>query len=86
MYRLLHPITHGEYPKTMQEIVNERLPNFTEKEHKIVKGSIDFVGINHYTAYYAYDNHVLQSKPISYALDWRCEFACKRSQSDFIPF
>lgn len=75
--RFLHPITYGEYPKNMQEIVKDRLPKFTEDELKMVKGSVDFVGVNQYTAYYMYDNHAFQSKPTSYALDWRCGFACK---------
>lgn len=74
----LHPITYGEYPKSLQEIVKERLPKFTKEELKMVKGSIDFVGINQYTAYYMYDNHLIQSKPTSYALDWRCGFSYDR--------
>jgi len=44
----------------------------------MVKGSIDFVGINQYTAYYMYDPHApMQAKPTSYALDWRVGFACE---------
>ncbi|CAO2198347.1 unnamed protein product [Urochloa humidicola] len=48
----LHPIIYGEYPKSVQEIVKERLPKFTADEIKMVKGSIDYVGVNQYTAYY----------------------------------
>jgi beta-glucosidase len=33
--------------------VGDRLPKFTEKEEKLVKGSYDFLGINYYTANYA---------------------------------
>ncbi|KAJ8430601.1 hypothetical protein Cgig2_021563 [Carnegiea gigantea] len=73
----LHPIVYGEYPRTMQVVVGERLPKFTEEEVKMVKGSMDFVGINQYTAYYMY-NPPLQStaKPPSYQLDWKAGFAC----------
>lgn len=75
----LHPIVFGEYPKNLQEIVKERLPKFTPKELDMVKGSIDFVGINQYTTYYMYDNHApMQTKPTRYALDWRCGFAYDR--------
>ncbi|MCL7031589.1 hypothetical protein MKW94_008620 [Papaver nudicaule] len=51
----LHPIVYGEYPKSMQRIVAERLPKFTQSEVKMVKGSMDFLGVNQYTAYYMYD-------------------------------
>ncbi|KAI9113965.1 hypothetical protein K1719_015216 [Acacia pycnantha] len=34
----IHPSAYGEYPRTMQVIVGDRLPNFTEEEVKIVKG------------------------------------------------
>ena len=43
--RFIHPIVYGEYPQTMQNIVKDRLPKFTEEEVKMVKRSIDFVGI-----------------------------------------
>ncbi|KAL6010915.1 Beta-glucosidase 44 [Asimina triloba] len=66
----LHPIVYGEYPKSMQQIVKERLPKFTEEEVKIVKGSIDYVGINQYTAYYMYDNHQKPTEVPGYQMDW----------------
>ncbi|ONK66357.1 uncharacterized protein A4U43_C06F6890 [Asparagus officinalis] len=77
----LDPIIYGEYPKTMQEIVKERLPKFTPNEVKMVKGSMDFVGINQYTTYYAYnDPHLpLQSKPTNYSLDMRIGTAFDRN-------
>ncbi|CAO2840184.1 unnamed protein product [Amaranthus hypochondriacus] len=71
----IHPIVYGEYPKTMQNIVGERLPKFTPEEVKMVKGSMDYVGINQYTAYYMYKPH-LQSKPKTpgYQQDWDAGF------------
>jgi beta-glucosidase len=33
--------------------VRDRLPKFTTSEATLVKGSLDFVGINHYSTYYA---------------------------------
>lgn len=62
----------------MQEIVKERLPKFTVEEIKMVKGSIDYVGINQYTSYYMYDPHLPEpQKPTRYANDWNCGFACE---------
>lgn len=36
----------------MRERVGNRLPTFSKFEVSLVKGSLDFVGINHYTTYY----------------------------------
>ncbi|GLT37435.1 hypothetical protein SLA2020_117530 [Shorea laevis] len=73
----IHPIVYGEYPRTMQVIVGDRLPKFTEEEVKMVKGSIDFVGINQYTTYYTYDPHLSKPKQLGYQQDWNAGFACK---------
>ncbi|KAL6175661.1 hypothetical protein ACLB2K_052300 [Fragaria x ananassa] len=77
----IHPIVYGEYPKTMQHIVGDRLPKFTKEEVKMVKGSIDFVGINQYTAYYMYDPHQNKTKPnaLGYQNDWNAGFAHEKN-------
>lgn len=62
----------------MQEIVGDRLPKFTKEQVKMVKGSIDYVGINQYTTYYMYDPHyTTKPKDLGYQQDWNCGFACK---------
>jgi len=33
--------------------VGDRLPKFTEEQSRLVKGSFDFMGLNHYGSYYA---------------------------------
>lgn len=76
-YRFLHPITHGEYPKIMQEIVKERLPKFTREEVGMVKGSMDYVGVNQYTSYYIKDRPTTSQTPVSYSADWHVNFACE---------
>ena len=47
------PIYFGKYPDVMIERLGDRLPQFTEEEIKLVKGSSDFFGLNHYTTSYA---------------------------------
>ncbi|KAH7549385.1 hypothetical protein JRO89_XS13G0023200 [Xanthoceras sorbifolium] len=71
----IHPIVYGEYPKTMQNIVGNRLPKFTEEQVKMVKGSMDFVGINQYTSYYMYEPHLKKPKYLGYQQDWNAGFA-----------
>uniref|UniRef100_A0A6N2KAI8 Beta-glucosidase n=1 Tax=Salix viminalis TaxID=40686 RepID=A0A6N2KAI8_SALVM len=75
----IHPIVYGEYPKTMQNIVGNRLPKFTKEEVKMVKGSMDFVGINQYTTFYMYDPHQPKPKYLGYQQDWNVGFAYKKN-------
>lgn len=47
------PLYFGDYPPKMKELITgNRLPVFTEEEKKMVKGSFDFIGVNHYTSAY----------------------------------
>lgn len=61
----------------MQDIVGERLPKFSEEEIKLVKGSVDFVGINQYTSFYMFDPHKPKPKVTGYQEEWNAGFACK---------
>lgn len=53
--RVMDPLVHGHYPATMRNDLQDRLPTFSEEEAKAVKGSFDFIGLNHYTTHYAKD-------------------------------
>ncbi|XP_019168138.1 PREDICTED: vicianin hydrolase-like [Ipomoea nil] len=65
----LDPITYGEYPASMRALVGRRLPKFTPEEIKLVKGSIDFLGINYYTTYYAAPTLSFNAVNLSYTTD-----------------
>ncbi|KAL7181508.1 hypothetical protein ACSBR1_040409 [Camellia fascicularis] len=52
----IEPLTFGNYPSSMISRVGSRLPRFTKTESALLKGSLDFVGINHYTTFYARNN------------------------------
>lgn len=43
-------LINGDYPQVMKDRVGDRLPKFTEEEKKLLKGSIDFTGINYYNS------------------------------------
>ncbi|KAI4312013.1 hypothetical protein MLD38_036871 [Melastoma candidum] len=51
----LDPIIFGRYPGPMVELVGLVLPEFMRKDKEMLKGGLDFIGINHYTSYYAKD-------------------------------
>ncbi|GLJ16017.1 hypothetical protein SUGI_0265670 [Cryptomeria japonica] len=48
----LDPLFFGEYPATMRKKLGDRLPQFTASEVALLCGSVDFVGLNHYTTRY----------------------------------
>ncbi|KDQ09206.1 glycoside hydrolase family 1 protein [Botryobasidium botryosum FD-172 SS1] len=43
------PVYLGHYPQYLKEMLGDRLPEFTDEEIAIVKGSGDFYGMNTYT-------------------------------------
>jgi beta-glucosidase len=58
----------------MQKIVMGRLPNFTFEQSAMVKGSVDYVAINHYTTYYA--SNFVNETHTSYVNDWHVKLSC----------
>ncbi|XP_066377972.1 beta-glucosidase 38-like [Miscanthus floridulus] len=72
----LHPITYGHYPETMEKIVMGRLPNFTFEQSAMVKGSADYIAINHYTTYYA--SNFVNETDTSYRNDWHVKISYER--------
>ncbi|XP_030526659.2 beta-glucosidase 12-like [Rhodamnia argentea] len=60
----MDPLTHGDYPHSMRSLVGERLPMFSQEQSAMLKGSIDFLGLNYYTANYAADAPHLMSPSI----------------------
>ncbi|KAI4340495.1 hypothetical protein MLD38_025323 [Melastoma candidum] len=52
----LNPILYGDYPETMKKNAGLRLPSFTADESELIKGSMDFLGINFYNTLRVRDN------------------------------
>lgn len=54
----LHPIIFGDYPEVVKSTVakrskaqnypRSRLPTFTKEEIEYMKGTVDYIGLNHY--------------------------------------
>ncbi|KAK4349313.1 hypothetical protein RND71_032068 [Anisodus tanguticus] len=65
----LDPITYGDYPASMRANVGRRLPKFTAEQKKLVKGSIDFLGMNYYTTQYASPMLSVPRVNLSYTTD-----------------
>uniref|UniRef100_A0A7N0V1W1 Beta-glucosidase n=1 Tax=Kalanchoe fedtschenkoi TaxID=63787 RepID=A0A7N0V1W1_KALFE len=52
---MLDPLIFGDYPVEMRNLFRSDLPLFSPAEIQIVKGSVDFIGVNHYTVLYVND-------------------------------
>ncbi|WCJ21336.1 beta glucosidase 11 [Euphorbia peplus] len=52
----MQPLASGEYPESVKRNAGLRLPTFTKKESYCVKGSFDFLGVNHYVSVQIKDN------------------------------
>ncbi|CAA7024283.1 unnamed protein product [Microthlaspi erraticum] len=51
----LDPLVYGDYPEIMKKMLGDRLPTFEPKESALVKGSLDFLGLNYYVTHYTAD-------------------------------
>lgn len=64
------PLVFGDYPQVMKDyITDNRLPTFTDDEKKLVKGSFDYLGLNHYYSRYI---HFTNQPGRDYGNDHRC--------------
>ncbi|OAY44735.1 beta-glucosidase 16 isoform X3 [Manihot esculenta] len=64
----MEPLKSGSYPADMVAYVGKRLPQFSEDESLLVKGSFDFIGVNYYTSKYA-TNVPCKTENLSYSTD-----------------
>ncbi|CAN1236275.1 Beta-glucosidase 24 [Linum grandiflorum] len=78
----MDPVTTGDYPKIMKDMVGSRLPKFTPEESQLLKGSLDFLGLNYYTGRYA-SNYAGPPLPQSYSNDKNVNFTSKSFKFGF---
>ncbi|PIA61413.1 hypothetical protein AQUCO_00300738v1 [Aquilegia coerulea] len=59
---VVNPLVFGDYPKIMKKNAGSRIPSFTKRQSELLKGSFDFIGLNHYFVAYIKDNSRNSSK------------------------
>ncbi|PTB87485.1 hypothetical protein C9925_01735, partial [cyanobacterium G8-9] len=69
----LGPLFNGEYPTSLKYLVKDRLPTFIDEEKEMIKGSVDFIGLNYYTSNYVRGIPITSDPPSTYAKDWFAE-------------
>ncbi|KAK3409331.1 hypothetical protein EUGRSUZ_J01459 [Eucalyptus grandis] len=76
-----HPITYGDYPKSMRRYVGERLPKFTKTQSEALKGSRDYMGVNYYTARYVDESaSPFTALNLSYTTDCQCNMTVEKDE------
>nr|UTN00717.1 BGlu2 [Centaurium erythraea subsp. erythraea] len=75
----MEPITSGDYPESMKELVGSRLPKFSPEESKKLRGSYDFLGLNYYTGTYVTDAPKSTGEMLSYDTDAHVTYTYERN-------
>jgi len=65
----MDPICKGDYPETMRTRCGERLPSFSVEERELLRGSLDFLGLNHYSTDFVSAKEGESEKSASYFAD-----------------
>ena len=63
------PVVFGDYPQNLKSSVGNRLPQFSEMQSRLLKGSFDFFGLNYYTTQYAEPAPLASALNASYSRD-----------------
>jgi beta-glucosidase/6-phospho-beta-glucosidase/beta-galactosidase len=80
LLRILDPLVYGDYPEIMKKKAGSRIPSFTEEQSELIRGSADFIGINHYTSVYISDASNGETVgPRDYSADMAATFRSKFS-------
>ncbi|KAM3410015.1 hypothetical protein ACQJBY_002331 [Aegilops geniculata] len=86
---ILDPLVKGDYPEIMKKKAGSRIPSFTKQQSELIRGAIDFVGINHYTSVYVSDGKSGADASLrDYNADMSATFRMSRNDSgtgQFIP-
>uniref|UniRef100_A0A2P2K1I3 Beta-glucosidase 12-like n=1 Tax=Rhizophora mucronata TaxID=61149 RepID=A0A2P2K1I3_RHIMU len=75
----MDPLTNGDYPKSMRSLAGKRLPEFSEEQSQMLKGSFDFLGLNYYTANYVANSPGSNAVNASYLTDSRARLLSERN-------
>ncbi|XP_063943282.1 cyanidin 3-O-glucoside 7-O-glucosyltransferase (acyl-glucose) isoform X2 [Daucus carota subsp. sativus] len=54
----VNPLVKGDYPDVIKKNAGKKIPSFTKTESLRLKGSFDFLGVNHYASGYVKDQTI----------------------------
>ncbi|KAM0906033.1 hypothetical protein ACQ4PT_017007 [Festuca glaucescens] len=80
--RFLHPLVYGDYPPVMKRNAGSKLLALTTEESARVRGSFDFVGVNHYAVIYVADDpSQLEQELRDYSADEASKYVTSKKPS-----
>ncbi|KAM3356152.1 beta-glucosidase 11 isoform X2 [Capsicum galapagoense] len=83
---IMSPFIFGDYPSVMKKAAGTRIPTFTEYEAKLVKGSADFIGLNHYTTVFVKDKpSSIEKHSRDFGADVEAEYSLAAFKADQYP-
>ncbi|KAK4437132.1 Raucaffricine-O-beta-D-glucosidase [Sesamum alatum] len=69
----LEPVIYGQFPASMLDYAKDNIVRFSDKETQMLKRSVDFVGLNYYTAdFVAYEK---DPPGVGYSADQHCLYS-----------
>lgn len=72
----------GDYPDSVKKNAGTRIPAIRPFEKKLVKGSFDFIGLNHYVTFHVNDNtSSLEIESRDITADMALSIDCKKKIS-----
>lgn len=74
--RVIHPLVYGDYPDIVKERAQTRIPAFTKRDSEQLKGSLDFIGLNHYTTLYIQDDPNMNKDVKDFLSDMAVKLIC----------
>lgn len=84
-FRLVNPLVFGDYPSIVKKNAGTRIPAFTKAESEYLKGSIDFLGVNHYATTYIKDrSSSLNLDDRDVMADMAVEISCMLNKSKYL--
>ncbi|XP_021280661.1 vicianin hydrolase-like [Herrania umbratica] len=76
----VRPITFGDYPKSMRSAVGSGLPKFSVPQSKMLKGSLDPLGVNYYITNYVENAPSSDKVNLSYTDNRRIKLTTERKR------
>ncbi|XP_012849902.1 PREDICTED: LOW QUALITY PROTEIN: beta-glucosidase 11-like, partial [Erythranthe guttata] len=75
---IMNPLVFGDYPDELKKRAESRIPSFTKEESEQIKGSFDFIGMNHYITVFIKDDPTMMSDMKEFYADLAVELIIER--------
>ncbi|KAI3449486.1 hypothetical protein Pfo_006151 [Paulownia fortunei] len=78
---VINPLIFGDYPDIVKKHAQTRIPAFTKDESEQIKGSLDFIGVNHYLTVFIKDDPSMKRDINDFYADMAAEIIFERGDA-----